>query len=180
MTRFWIVLSAALVLSGCASTGSMGASDDSGATAEAPPPRIRDSRAAGYYFYSVAQMHARSGRIPDAIASLRQAIDRDPDTAALWVQLSQWLARANEPAKAVEAANKAISLEPGNATPHLTLADIFRRQRRFTDAESELEKAILLAPSSPDAYIALAQQNLELNQFEKARAVGASSRSRGR
>ena len=42
MTRFWIVLSAAVVLSGCASTGPMSAADDSDATAEAPPPRIRD------------------------------------------------------------------------------------------------------------------------------------------
>src|ERR1700687_1642298 len=125
MPRIWMLLSAALVLSGCASTGSMGAADDSDATAEAPPPRIRDSRAAGYYFYSVAQMHARAGRVPDAIASLRQAIDRDPDTAALWVQLSQWLARANEPAKAVEAANKAISLEAGKGRAHFTLARIF-------------------------------------------------------
>src|SRR5438876_1214340 len=83
------------------------------------------------------------------------------DTAALWVQLSQWLARSNEPVKAVEAANKAIALEPGNAMPHLTLADIFRRQRRFPDAEAELEKAIQLAPASPDAYIALAQQQIE-------------------
>ncbi|MDP2700581.1 MAG: tetratricopeptide repeat protein, partial [Candidatus Rokubacteria bacterium] len=155
MTRFWIVLSAAVALVGCASMEPLTAADDPGAPADAPPPKIRDPRAAAYYFYSVAQMHARAGRVQDAIVSLREAIDRDPDTAALWVQLSQWLARANEPAKAVEAAHKAIVLEPGNATPHLTLADIFRRQRRFADAEGELEKAIQLAPGSPDAYIAL-------------------------
>src|SRR5947207_956395 len=145
--------SAAIVLCGCAMTRS-GPADGPDAAVDSPSPRIRDSRAAAYYYYSVAQMHARAGRVQDAIASLREAIDRDSDTAPLWVQLSQWLARANEPAKAVEAAHKAIALEPGNASPHLTLAEIFRRQRRFPEAEVELEKAIQLAPRSPDAYVA--------------------------
>src|SRR5207247_9579300 len=85
MTRFWVVLSAALAIAGCATTGRMDVTD--GSSDDVPTPRIRDSRAAAYYFYSVAQMNARAGRIQDAIVSLREAIHRDPDTAALWVPL---------------------------------------------------------------------------------------------
>jgi len=51
MTRFWIVLSAALVLSSCTTTGRMDATDAPGSSDEIPTPRIRDSRAAAYYFY---------------------------------------------------------------------------------------------------------------------------------
>ena len=59
-------------------------------------------------------MLALKKRMPQAKIKLvdRESKLFDRDTAALWVQLAQWLARANEPAKAVEAAQKAISLEP--------------------------------------------------------------------
>ena len=76
--------------------------------------------------YADAEMRQGSNEKNQDLARFRSV--RDRDTAALWVQLAQWLARANEPVKAVEAAQKAISLEPTNAAPHLTLADIFRRQ----------------------------------------------------
>ena len=48
--------------------------------------------ASAYWHFSKAQMEAREGRLQDAVSELRLAIKDDPNTAALWVQLSQWLA----------------------------------------------------------------------------------------
>ena len=93
MSRAWIVLAAAITLSGCVSMDPQTAADSPETTTEAVAAPIRDPRAAAYYYYSIAQMNARAGRNQEAIAALRQAIDRDRDTAALWVQLAQWLAR---------------------------------------------------------------------------------------
>ncbi|HMB34564.1 MAG TPA: tetratricopeptide repeat protein, partial [Methylomirabilota bacterium] len=115
MIRPWIVLATAVALGGCVTAQSQTTADSSDTPAEAPAPQIRDPRAAAYYYYSIAQMNARAGRSQEAIAALRQAIDRDRDTPVLWIQLAQWLARSNEPAKAVEAAQKAIALDPTNA-----------------------------------------------------------------
>ena len=93
-------------------------------------------------------MEARAGRLPEAIAELRQAIKDDPNTAALWIQLSQWLAPHQGRAGAIAAAQKAIALEPEQRVrPYLTLADLYRRQRRPAEAEAELEQAIALAPA---------------------------------
>ena len=99
MIRPWIVLAVAVALGGCVTAQPQTTADSSDTPAEAP--QIRDPRAAAYYYYSIAQMNARAGRSQEAIAALRQAIDRDRDTPVLWIQLAQWLARANEPAKAV-------------------------------------------------------------------------------
>ena len=125
-----------------------------------------------YYHFSVAQMHARAGRMPEAIAQLREAIKRDPKTAALWTQLAQWLARTNQPAEAITAAQKAVELEPDN-TSRLpddgralspARAGCPRRRPRW-------RRSSRIAPQSPDGYLALAQLHFEQKSYDKARAV---------
>ena len=66
-----------LALPGCASMGA------SSPEAEAPRPARQtatatDSTATAYYRFTVAQMYARAGRMPEAIAELRGAIESDP------------------------------------------------------------------------------------------------------
>src|SRR5258706_2697291 len=124
-----------------------------------------------YDHYVIAQMEARAGRLPQAIGQLREAIKFDPNTAVLWIQLSQWLIRINDTAGAFTAAQKAIALEPDNAGAHMTLADLYKRQRKTAEAEAELERAVALDPQTPDGYLALAQLHFEGKSYDKARAV---------
>ena len=107
-----------------------------------PRPVAADRLGESYYHFSVAQMHARAGRMPEAIAEVRLAIQRDPKTAVLWTQLAQWLARTNQPTEAVAAAQKAVELEPENTAAYLTLAELYRRARRLPESEAALEKVI--------------------------------------
>ena len=109
--------------------------------------------------------------LQDAVSELRLAIKDDPNTAALWVQLSQWLGRTEDVTGAIEAAQKGIALDATSVSARLALADLYRRQRRPADAERELEQAIALAPAAQDAYLALAQQYVEQKSYDKARAV---------
>ena len=165
-----LALVALVTLPGCASLTA------SSPQAESPRPATRraaDSDRVGtaYYHYSVAQMHARAGRMPDALTEIRQAIQSDPRSAALWTQLAQWLARSNQPGEAIAAAQKAVELEPENTGAYLTLAELYRRARRLPEAEAALEKVITIAPRSPEAYLALAQQHFEQKSYDKARAV---------
>ena len=99
------------------------------------PPGRRAVGAQGeaYDHYVIAQMEARAGRMPQAIAQLREAIKFDPNTALLWIQLSQWLIRVNDTPGAFTAAQKAIALEPNNAGAHMTLADLYKRQRKTAE-----------------------------------------------
>ena len=122
-----LALVALVALPGCA------AFTASAPQTEAPRPIPRrvaaetDRAGSAYYHFSVAQMHARAGRMPEALTELRQAIQSDPRTAALWMQMAQWQARSNQPAEAIAAAQKAIELEPQNTAAHLTLAELYRR-----------------------------------------------------
>src|SRR5574337_1892221 len=136
-------------LAGCASMAP-GSSAESDVTV-APPLRralLADPRAEAYQRFVVAELKARAGQYQDAIAELREAIKFDPATAALWIQLSQWLARTNDVPQAQEAAQKAIALEPDNADAHQAMAELLKRQKRFPETVQELEKAIGLAPQS--------------------------------
>ena len=54
MSRAWIVLAAAVTLSGCVSMEPQTAADSSDST-EAVAAPIRDPRAAAYYYYSIAR-----------------------------------------------------------------------------------------------------------------------------
>ncbi|HEV3345994.1 MAG TPA: DciA family protein, partial [Methylomirabilota bacterium] len=93
-------------LAGCASTGTIADSDASSSTVEATPLVRRPIGAQGeaYDHYVIAQMEARAGRLPQAIAQLREAIKTDPDSAVLWIQLSQWQVRMNDVTGAFTAA----------------------------------------------------------------------------
>ena len=128
-----LALAAILTLTGCATTSSGPAPEPRPARAAASRPVAADRLGESYYHFSVAQMHARGGRMPEAIGELRLAIERDPKTAALWTQLAQWLARSNQPAEAVAAAQKAVELEPDSTSAYLTLAELYRRYDAVPD-----------------------------------------------
>ena len=165
-----------LVLGGCATSAPAPAAEPGRAEVPIPAAVVKRPSSGGrtasaYWHFSKAQMEAREGRLQDAVSELRLAIKDDPNTAALWVQLSQWLGRTEDVTGAIEAAQKGIALDATSVSARLALADLYRRQRRPADAERELEQAIALAPAAQDAYLALAQQYVEQKSYDKARAV---------
>ena len=110
----WRLAAALLLLGGCATATPRPAEEATDAPA-APAARPRaNAQAQAYHHFAVAQLIARSGTMPEAIAELRQAIALDPTTPALWTQLAQWLVRTNAPTEALDAARKAVELDPRN------------------------------------------------------------------
>ena len=100
-----------LVLGGCATSAPAPAPEPGRAEVPSPAAVVKRPSAGGrtasaYWHFSKAQMEAREGRLQDAVSELRLAIKDDPNTAALWVQLSQWLARTEDVTGAIEAAQK--------------------------------------------------------------------------
>src|SRR5580704_2555729 len=141
-------------LAGCATTDSGQAESGPALAQPLPGRRAVGAQGEAYDHYVIAQMEARAGRLPQAIAQLREAIKADPNTATLWIQLSQWLIRSNDTAGAFTAAQKAIALEPDNPSAYMTLAGLYKRQRKMPEAEAALEKAVALDPQTPDGYLA--------------------------
>jgi tetratricopeptide (TPR) repeat protein len=124
----------------------------------------------------IAQMESRAGRMPQAIAQLREAIKLDPNTAVLWIQLSQWLIRINDTAGAFTAAQKAVALEPNNAGAHMTMADLYKRQRKPAEAEPSWSGRWRSTRRRP--YLALAQLHFEQRATRRpARCWAAGGRA---
>jgi predicted Zn-dependent protease len=125
MTR-WRLAAALLLLGGCATAtprSTQEAAEEP--TEQVARPKAANPQARAYHHFAVAQLLARGGTLPEAIAELREAIALDPNTPALWTQLAQWLARTNAPAEALNAARKAVELDPSNQDAYITLAGAF-------------------------------------------------------
>ena len=109
-----LLLLLAGAVAGCATTPLGAARLDAGDTPRRHGPRERDMTAEAYYYYSVAQLAAQSGRFKDALSPMDEALRRDPNSAYLWSQLAQWLVRAEQPAEALTAARRAVQLSPSD------------------------------------------------------------------
>ena len=134
-----------------------------------PPGGQRQGEA--YDHYVIAQMEARAGRMPQAIAQLREAIKLDPDTAVLWIQLSQWLIRDQRHRGRLQRraeGRRARAQQRGR--PHDDGRPL-QAPAQAAEAEAELERAVALDPQTPDGYLALAQHHFEGKSYDKARAV---------
>lgn len=100
---------------------------------------------------------ARDARRWEAAARLyREALDRGPRNAHIWVQYGHALKESGERrdpdklARAELAYRKALSLDPGVADSHLQLGHVLKLQGKTEEAQASYLRAFALGPSSPD------------------------------
>lgn len=93
-----------------------------------------------------AQALAALGRLDDAEAAYRQAIDLKPDYWFGYHALAVFYYQQGEFEKAAEQFRKEIDLTPDNAYAHSNLGGIYYYQGRWEDAERHFRRAIELAP----------------------------------
>src|SRR6266542_2710663 len=169
-------LAVAAALTGCASFASEPSVEG---TALAPPPLRRaflvDSRAEAYQHFVVAQLKARAGQFPDAITELREAIKYDPSTAALWIQLSQWLARTNDVPQAQEAAQNAIAalkqavdMDPDMDAAWSALGFVYESRNQLEDAIKVYKQAIKANPDNMGFIERLGDLLAKLGRYKEA------------
>src|SRR5436309_9585497 len=172
LTKAWRGLPAIFVaaaLAGCAAGGGVRvAIDDELPQRAAVTP---DPRADAYYNYTLAQMHVQAGRFKDAIPLMQKALEKDPNSAALWTQFAQTLMRVDSVDEAVTAARRAVELAPDQPVAHLTLAELFRAKGRIAEAETELERTIARNPTAEEPYLTLGRVHVEQKAYDRARAV---------
>jgi DNA-binding winged helix-turn-helix (wHTH) protein/tetratricopeptide (TPR) repeat protein len=113
------------------------------------------------------------GRLADAQADMRRAVDADPSSElALWsLGLSFYFARQYE--TAIEQYRRAIALEPRSYWAHLSLGWAYARQDRAEDAVVEFEQARRLI-DTPQAVAALVHAQAAAGRNVEARATMAS------
>ncbi len=92
-----------------------------------------------------AFQHFVAGRLDEAVAGYRRALDADPKLAIAWNGLAMVLERKGELDGAIEAAEQLIALEPDEPLGHTSLSRFYQRKGWIQRAEDEKALATKLA-----------------------------------
>jgi tetratricopeptide (TPR) repeat protein len=105
------------------------------------------------YYFMMGRYLENEGRIDEAIAAHRKAIELAPDAAEPYGELAGLFARQNRAGEALQAAEAALAREPGNREANRILGTIY-------GALSE-QGQVLRKGDNPDRYAELAIRALE-------------------
>ena len=116
----------------------------------------------------LAALLAVTGDIDGAVSWLREAIDRDPENALAYVDLSRCLMESEEVPDGLRAAEKAVALAPRLQRAWLAVGRGRWLSRDLTGALSAFERALELRPGDVTALIAAAAVSGELGHGDSA------------
>jgi tetratricopeptide (TPR) repeat protein len=128
--------------------------------AAAQPARPADAPADSSYYFLLGRHLENVGRIDEAVAAHKRAIEMDPKSGELRAELAGLYARQNNAAEAVAQADAALALDPDNIDAHRVLGMAY--------AEYAERNKPLRPRDDPARYQALA-----IAAFEKARGDGS-------
>jgi len=94
--------------------------------------------------------HFAAGRIDEAVAGYRRALELDPELAIAWNGLAMTLERAGDLDGAIAAARRLIELEPDEALGHTSLSRFYQQKGMVPEAEDEKAIATKLAMTKRD------------------------------
>jgi tetratricopeptide (TPR) repeat protein len=113
------------------------------------------------------------GRIDDAIAAYRKALEADPKLTLARTRLAFELARQNKGAEAVAEARKATEADPksGEAFAVLGLALLAQNPKDWNAAIAEAQQGAFLVPKSPMVQVAVGKIFEANGQYDQASAA---------
>lgn len=132
------------------------------------------------FYYQLGSVHERSGNIPDAVTSLKKALELSPDYADALNYLGyMWAERGENLDEAHSMIEKAVKAEPDNEAFLDSLAWVLFKLNRTEEALTWMEKAIAhteepdptLYDHLGDIYFALDKLDLARDAYTKALAV---------
>jgi tetratricopeptide (TPR) repeat protein len=97
-----------------------------------------------------------AGRREEGLASLKQAIDRDPTAAGAYVELGIAYVQTGALDDALILFRLAQQLQPGEADHYTNVGGVLLQQGRYEEAVVQLQEAVRLAPRHLDASFNLA------------------------
>ena len=137
----------------------------SAATSQVPArPPYRDAER-----YNLAGVHfAQEGKLSEAIASFRQALQINPELADAHNNLAIALARRRNFDEAAAAFRRALHFDPASSRTHNNLGSVLAEQQDFETAIRAYRQALQLDPHYLDAYCNLGKAQRKLGRLEEA------------
>lgn len=130
--------------------------------------RLNVARLRATAFHNAGNALHGQGRLDDAVAAYRAAIEADPAFAAAHVSLGNVLVDAGRPVEAVEACRAGIGLDPGPASAHYALGNALMRCGRWEEATTAYRAAADRAPGSAESHFSLGYALMVLGRSAEA------------
>lgn len=128
---------------------------------------LASGRRAYEFFGNEAYMQ---GNYQEAIAAFQKALEIDPESAEVRLNLGATFSQVNNLEAAQQQFREVLRLEPGNARAHFSLGTLLARQNRDEPAVSHYQQALASDPAYKDAHFNLANALFRLRRFEEAQA----------
>jgi tetratricopeptide (TPR) repeat protein len=96
--------------------------------------------------------HHRAGRLAEAEAAWRRALDADPGHAGVLHNLGVIEAQRGRHTAALSLFDRALAVRPDYAEAHLNRAGVLRALARYDDAIAACDRVIALRPDHPEPY----------------------------
>ena len=120
------------------------------------------------YHANQAAAYRRLGRLPEAEAAARRAIERDPNSVGAHNNLGLILKDANNFPESYQAFQKAIELKPDFADAYANCAWLLAVAGRAAEAEAMARKAITLDPRNINAHNNLGSALMQQDRLVEA------------
>jgi arylsulfatase A-like enzyme/Tfp pilus assembly protein PilF len=136
--------------------------------ASLPDPR---DKVAVYALINSAKAAGKAGRLPEAIAQMREVVRLDPGIMDAHIGLGDWLLKSRQPAAAVAAYKRALELKVDDEVAFGKLVSACRAagdEREALRALDVFRVGLEAQPRNPQAWYQLAVQALELGQAKTA------------
>jgi Flp pilus assembly protein TadD len=118
--------------------------------------------------YNLGVALAKRGRIDEAMAHFRKALEVDPDYTGAHNNLGIALADCGRIDEAAEHFRKALEIEPDYAEVHANLGNVLARRGRTNDAILCYERALQLKPDLASAHNGLGNALSDLGRDDEA------------
>jgi protein O-GlcNAc transferase len=117
---------------------------------------------------SLGVLQARRGRLTEALAAYRQALEQDPRFADAHYNLGNAHRSSGALAEAIESFRRAVELNPADAQSLAALGKALRSAKRNADAVALLGQAASLLPQDAELHCDLGDALQELSQLPEA------------
>ena len=112
--------------------------------------------------YRISELYKTLGRLNEAVAINRMAVERDPVNAKTWRDLTLMLYYSCKLDEALAASRKIVDISPQYALAHYTIGNVYLLQGKFDEAIAEFEKG-------PDAFNEFKLSGLAIAYFAAGR-----------
>jgi tetratricopeptide (TPR) repeat protein len=136
-----------------------------------PGPETLPSKAPAYYYFSAAQMKLKEGQAGEAQYYLEKAIQYDPKSAVLKLELADLLLLQQKPDKALDYIQQTLMDHPDHVDALILAGRIHMQRGELSEAKALFERALTQNPSDPNVYLHLGRIYWNENDLANAGRV---------